>query len=152
MVILIYMACIFCPSPKAHRKSDHNKLDHNHFLLQSWLKAYFYNSRRNCWFLHHIHLSVLNFLWGFKYLLHGLPTEDSTSKDQENLDENSFWKSPHTALQRGMKLPPPWISAAPFSSSSTCSHVDWQPGSGTYYPWKHTLLTTQLTVGPVKLV
>jgi len=51
----MHVVCI-CPSPQTHRKSKHDHLDHNHLLLQIWLKASIYNTRRCCWFLHHFHL------------------------------------------------------------------------------------------------
>lgn len=87
-------------------------------------------------------------------LLRGL---SFTEKSSTSWGQDREWKLFLKILTHGTKRRQEVPSSLKFSnsspsSSSTCLHEDWQPGSGTYYPWKHRLLTTQLTVGSAKLV
>lgn len=81
------------------------------------------------------------------------PTEKSSTSWGQDKEWKLFLKIFTHSTKRRQEVPSSlkFSNSSP-SSSSTCLHEDWQPGSGTYYPWKHRLLTTQLTVGSVKLV
>lgn len=87
-------------------------------------------------------------------LLRGFsPTENSSTSWGQDREWKLFLKIFTRSTKRRQEVPSSLkLSNSSPSSSSTCLQEEWQPGSGTYYPWKHRLLTTQLTVGSVKLV